>query len=181
MKGTSLTCLNWRLPAIAGLVFMTAAALPALAEISSIKVENPDKRLWRIKSEDALSQDDLTYTCFHSLCPPQTSFNASQTKGPAKRPGKAELQKIATQDLPAALAKNNPPKAPPKITQTTIKGWPALRGTYRISAGEREIGVAFAEIHLDGSIILLRAASSDAAYAPRALDAFLETTTLLAP
>lgn len=156
-------------------------SLAAAAQEASVKIDNPDKRLWRLKNEGALFNDETTYQCIHYLCPPSTSFNLSEAQGPAKRPSKAELQKIAAHDLPAALARGTEPVSPPKVTQTTIKGWPALRGTYTIKVGEREIGVAFAEIHLDGRVILMRAASGDRAYAPHALDAFLENTTLRQP
>lgn len=166
---------------IAMCVLLALPAAPAMAQEASFKVENPDKRLWRLRNEDDLFRRETHFQCVHSLCPAVTSLLITEAKGAAKRPSKAELQTIATRDVPAALAKSGQPLDQPKITQTTIKGWPALRGTYAIAAGDKQIGIAFAQIHMDGAVVLLRAASGDRSFAPRALDAFLEHLTLRAP
>lgn len=166
------------------LALLAVCVLPAtrgIAQETSFKLENPDKRLWRLKNEGALFRDEVNYLCVHSLCPVATSLLITEAKGPARRPSKAELQAIAARDVPAALAASGQPVAAPRITQTIIKGWPALRGTYAVASGDKQIGIAFAQIHLDGAVVLLRAASGDRAYAPRALDAFLENLTLRAP
>lgn len=156
-------------------------ATPAFAESDNFKIENPDRRLWRTNEDGSVFGNNVMYRCFHSVCPPTTSVLITEAKGPEKRPSKSELQTIATRDLPTALAKANKDATPGKITQTAIQGWPALRGKYVLSSGERKIGIAFAQIHMDGTVILMRAASGDVPYAPRALDAFLETLTLRAP
>lgn len=166
---------------IAMCALMAEPVTTVRAQEVSFKVENPDRRLWRLRNEDDLFRRETNFQCVHSLCPAATSLLITEAKGPAKRPTKAELQTIATRDVPAALAKSGQPLDQPKIAQTTIKGWPALRGTYAIAAGDKQIGIAFAQIHLDGAVVLLRATSGDRSFAPRALDAFLENLTLRAP
>ena len=153
----------------------------AQAQLAHVTIANPDKRLWRTPEERNLFQQDIIYRCFHVVCPTSTGVIISEAKGPAKRPTKAEMQTIATRDVPAGLARAGGSNGPPKISQITLQGWPAIRGTYDQGSGNKLVGIAFVQVHLDGAVVLIRAASGDLSFAPRALDAFLESITLPSP
>jgi hypothetical protein len=149
----------------------------ALAQDAAFTLGNPDRRLWRQESDSFGGATRLS--CFHSVCPPGTVVSVRQVQGSPRRPDQAAIRRIASQELPATLAREA--AAAPRLTATTIQGWPAVRGTFEARGQSGNVLVAIAHVHLDGTVVQLTAMSNDRAYAPRALDAVIAASRFRRP
>lgn len=154
-----------------------ALAAPALAQDAPFTLGNPDRRLWRSENDGFSGATRLA--CFHTVCPAGTVVSVRQVAGPARRPDQAALRRIASEELPATLARDA--AAPPRLTTATIQGWPAVRGTFEARGQGAAARVAIAHVYLDGTVVQLTATSSDPAYAPRALDAVIGASRFRRP
>jgi hypothetical protein len=156
------------------LPFMPAVA----AQERPYTIGNPDRRLWTQREAGWGTPEGTTFVCSHSLCPRGTSVTISDQPGPARRPDAAALRRLASEDVARQLASLAADRAAPRLTATTAKGLPAIRGAFPISGGASgAAGASVAQVYMDGRAVRLIATSSDPAFTRRAIDAFLEAMT----
>ena len=159
---------------MAGLALASAGT--ALAQDAPFTLGNPDARLWA-RQDDGF-QGATQLICRHAVCPRGTVVAVRQTSGPPRRPDTATLRRMASDDVPRALA--GQAQGTPRLTPTTIQGWPAIRGTYQTGRAEAPTGAVML-VYLDGTTVQLTATSSDPAYAPRALEAVVAASRFRRP
>jgi len=155
----------------AALALVSLLALAGAANAQSFTIANPDARLWRA-GETGFGSNARAFTCFNQVCPRGTMITFDEVRGPSPRPAGAALQRLVSEELPRQLAAETADRRAPRLTSSTIQGAPAARGEFR-TQGEGSPGAAVAFLFLDGTIVRIRAVSSDAAFTRRAIDAFL--------